>query len=100
MERSGRRVVTRLLVAVQGVARRETRSAWSWRLGSCAAVVTCVPAANVVTRMAVTAVERVAVERVAAVLVPARVGAAVVMKVATGRVQSEDAGRARARGGG
>ena len=50
--------------------------------------------------MAVTAVERVAVERVAAVLVPARVGAAVVMKVATGRVQREDAGRGRARGGG
>ena len=91
--------MTRLLVAVQGVARRETRSAWSWRLGSCAAVVTCVPAANVVTRMAVTAVERVAVD-MPAVLVPARVVAAVVMKVATGRVQSEDAGRGRARGGG
>ena len=99
MERGGRRVVTRLLVAVQGVARRETRSAWSWRLGSCAAVVTCVPAANVVTRMAVMAVERAAVD-MAAVLVPARVGAAVVMNVATGRVRSEDAGRGRARGGG
>ena len=49
--------------------------------------------------MAVTAVERVAVD-MAAVLVPAPVVAAVVMKVATGRVRSEDAGRGRGGGGG